>query len=130
MKTATAQVGRPAGQPLTVKLSVWWGYIISAMYVLYGGVSIILSILDRQYGDMGKPIIFLVLGLLLTMVALAFRDKKQWGWYGMVTINGAVIVLALISLTHIESIVLLALAALALAALFAPATKGYIVERR
>ncbi len=130
MKTATAQVGHAAGQPLTVKLSVWWGYIISAMYVLYGGVSIILSILDRQYGDMGKPIIFLVLGLLLTMVALAFRDAKQWGWYGLVTINGAVIVLALISLTHIESIVLLVLAVLALVALFAPATKGYILERR
>ena len=130
MKTATAASIPAGGQPLLVKILVWWGYIFSAMYVLYGGVSIVLSILDRQYADMGKPITFLVLGLLLSMVVMAFRDAKAWGWYGLVTINGAIVVLALLSLTHIESIVLLVLAIAALGVLFAAPTKGFIFGER
>ncbi|MBK7141325.1 MAG: hypothetical protein IPH75_04505 [bacterium] len=126
MNAATAHARVPMERPLTVRLSLWWGYIFAAMYLLYGGVSIVLAILDRQYVDMGKPIILLVLGLLLIMVAMAFRDGKAWGWYGLVAINGGVIILALLGLTHVESIVLLVLAVAALAALFTPATKGYV----
>jgi hypothetical protein len=100
------------------------------MYLLYGGVKLVLSILDRQYGDMGSPVLYLVLGLLLVMVAMAYRDSRQWGWYGLIALNGAIIVLALLGLSHIENIVLLILSLLALAGLLAPSTKSYIFRSR
>lgn len=130
MNATTSGVAVEKGRPLLVTLTIWWGYIFAAMYLLYGGVSIILAILDRQYGDMGKPIIFLILGVLLIIVAMAYRDNKSWGWYGLVALNGAIVVLALLGLAHIENIVLLILGIAALAALFSPATKGYVASGR
>ena len=117
-------------RPLTVRLTVWWGYIFAAMYLLYGGVKLVLSILDRQYQDMGSAVIYLVLGLLLIMVAMAYRDSKQWGWYGLIALNGAIVVLALLGLSHVENIVLLIISILALVGLLAPSTKGYIFKGR
>ena len=117
-------------RPLTVRLTVWWGYIFAAMYLLYGGVKLVLSILDRQYQDMGSPVVYLVLGLLLIMLAMAYRDSKQWGWFGLIALNGAIVVLALLGLSHVENIVLLIVSLLALVGLLAPSTKAYIIGGR
>jgi hypothetical protein len=117
-------------RPLTVRLTVWWGYIFAAMYLLYGGVKLVLSILDRQYQDMGSAVIFLVLGLLLIMLAMAYRDSKQWGWIGLIALNGAIVVLALLGLSHVENVVLLIVSLLALVGLLAPSTKAYIIGGR
>ncbi len=120
--------------PLTYVLTKWWAYAFCAMYLLYGGVKVILGFLDRTYTDLGAPLTSLVLGLALAVVAIAYRDKKSWGWYGMVTLNllialGTAVLLAQ-RVDVISNIVLLLLGLGALAALFAPATKEHIFGRR
>ena len=122
------------GSPLTYVITKWWAYCFCAMYLLYGGVKVILGFLDRNYSDMGAPLISLVVGLGLAVVSIAYRDKKSWRWYGMVTLNllialGTAVLLAQ-RLDVISNGVLLLVAAIALAALFAPATKEYIFGRR
>lgn len=117
-------------RPLSVRLTVWWGYIFATMYLLYGGVKLVLSILDRQYGDMASPVLYLVIGLLLFMVAMAYRDSKHWGWYGLIALNGAIVILSLLGLSHVENRILLILALLALLGLLVPSTKDYILRNR
>jgi hypothetical protein len=130
MISSAVMEARKDVRPLTVRLTVWWGYIFAAMYLLYGGVKLVLSILDRQYQDMGSAVIFLVLGLLLIMLAMAYRDSKQWGWIGLIALNGAIVVLALLGLSHVENVVLLIVSLLALVGLLAPSTKAYIIGGR
>jgi hypothetical protein len=119
-----------AARPMTYLLTKWWAYIFCAMYLLYGGVKLILSFLDKNYADISTPLIYLAVGLVLAVVATAYRDQKSWSWYGLVGVNVLVAVWAVTKLIYIANIVLLVLAAAALAALFAPATKGYLFSRR
>lgn len=117
-------------RPLSVKLTVWWAYIFAAMYLLYGGVKLVLSILDRQYAEMDRPFIFMLVGILLIVVAMAYRDSKPWGWIGVVVLNGLIILMAIFNLEHAENIVLMVLALLALVGLFLPSTKAYVFDGR
>lgn len=113
--------------PVTFVIAKWWGYIFSTFYLLYGGVSIILSMMDsnikNDYYAMMQSILFLLLGLILITVAIAFRDGKQWGWYGLIGMNlltiGAII-------TRLSDPAFLILGLICLAAtvlLFLPATR-------
>ena len=109
--------------PLTFNIAKWYGYVFAVVYVLYGGVKIVLGALDHNYDDMAQPLLFLLLGVILITPAFAFRDLRRWGWYGLVGINGLVVLLSLFMITHFESWVLIVFSGIALAALFAPATK-------
>jgi hypothetical protein len=117
-------------RPLTFNLSKWYAYIFSLTFLLYGGVKIILGVLDRDYSDMAQPIIFLLVGIVLINICFAFRDSKPWGWYGLVGVNGLAALLALFGLNNTLNLVVLALALLALAALFAPRTKAEVFGSR
>jgi len=116
----------PQTRPLTFLLAKWYGYIFSAMFVLYGGVKIILGILDRDYSDFSQSVIFLLAGVLMATICIAFRDLKHWGWYGLIVINGLVVLAALFGLGETLNLVLLVLSGATLAALFAPTTKSQI----
>lgn len=107
----------------------WHGFILAAIYLIYGGIKIVLAVLDRNYADMVTPILFGGLGIVLLVVVYAYRDRKIFGWYGLVGINGLVIILSIFSMKQ-YGLVLLILSAGALAALLAPVTKAYFPARR
>ncbi|MEW6050909.1 MAG: hypothetical protein AB1644_07600 [Candidatus Zixiibacteriota bacterium] len=116
--------------PLTFNLTKWHGYGLAGIYLLYAGVKIILSFLDRTYADMGQSFLFLIVGIILISVVFAYRDLKAWGWYGLVVMNAVVILLSLFGLSHYEYIVMMVLSLASLALLFAAPTKRFVFKSR
>ena len=116
-------------RPLMFKVAHWYGIILSIMFLLYGGVKVVLGILDHTYNDLAQPIIFALVGLVLIAIVFAYRELKAWGWYGLVGINGLVILMALFGYSHYENIVLIILSGIALYALLSPQTKQYLFKR-
>lgn len=112
------------GFPWSFQLTKWYAYTLAAMFLLYGGVKLVLGFLDRTYGDVGMSALFLLAGLALVSVAAAYGERRTWGWYGVIAINALVVVLAMLNLRMVENLVLLALSAAALVLLFFPATKA------
>lgn len=102
----------------------WYGYVIAAMFLLYGGLKLVLGALDRDYKDVPTNVIFLLAGLVLFGIALAFRDRKTLGWYCLVGLNGLVVLVAAVTITNMYSIPYLILSGAALAALFSKVVKG------
>ena len=117
-------------RPLTYKLVNWYAFIFSTVFLVYGGVKVILGILDRNYHDLGEPIVFCLIGGILITVAFAYKELKTWGWYGLVVINCLVILLALFGYYHYENIILIILSGIVLIALFTPQTKQYVFKRQ
>ncbi len=117
-------------RPLTFKLAGWYGFIFAGIFIIYGGVKVVLSFLDHNYDDLAEPIIFLLIGLGLLIPAFGYKELKSWGYWGLIGINGVVLILAAIGYNQYENIVLLVLSAAALATLFAPATKQYLFKGR
>ena len=101
----------------------WYGYIFSLFYILYGGVSIVLGMLDRNYEEFEWKFFWLLLGIVLALITHAFAEKKRWGWIGLIAINCGVLVFAAFTLQHQETYVLIIFSGLSLAALFARQTK-------
>ena len=115
--------------PLTFEIAKWYGYVLAAMYMLYGGVQIILGVLDRNYEGIESWMIFLLIGIILIFVVVAFRSQKKWGWGGMLLLNGIVLILAALGVRESLNIILLVLSAAVLALLLAPATRNYVDGR-
>lgn len=113
-------------RPVTFLVAKWYGYAFAAMFVLYGGVKIILGVLDRDYTDFSQSFMFLVVGGILVAICMAFRELKSWGWYGLVVLNSLVVLAVLFNLGNALNIVFLLLSVGTLAALFAPTTKAQI----
>ena len=110
---------------INYKIALWYGYIISGIFLLYGGVQIVLSILDRNYGKMGEMILFAIIGLILLMTVLAFGEHKKFGWYGMIAMNSLIIILSLFGNWQYDQIILLLLSAISMFMLFSSNTKKY-----
>ena len=115
-------------EPILFAVVKWYGYVFSLTFVLYGGVKLVLGFLDRKYDDAEQLILFLLLGVILLVICFAFKDRKSWGWYGMIGINGLVVLLALFGLSNIFNVVLLVLSLAALGALLHPAIKDEIIR--
>ncbi|MFQ5453619.1 MAG: hypothetical protein ACE5D6_05480, partial [Candidatus Zixiibacteriota bacterium] len=77
-------IDREDNLPITFKIAKWHGFIFSLIFLVYGGVKLILSFLDRNYNELGEPIIFCIIGLILISFAFAYNELKSWGWYGMI----------------------------------------------
>ncbi len=114
--------------PLTFSAAKWYGYVLSTMYMLYGGVQIILGILDNNYSDLGTWVISLFVGIFLLSVTLAYRDLKKWGWQGMVLLNAIFLIVAAFGYSDRLNIVLLVFAAAAQTALLWPSTRQCIAN--
>lgn len=117
-------------RPITYKLAQWYAYIFAATFVLYGAVSLILAVLDRNYADLMTPLVLLVAGILLVVVALGYRDLRHWGWFALVAVHGLVVIRALFSLTQIDYVILALLSLISLVCLFAPPTRTYMFGSR
>lgn len=107
-------------RPLTFQIAKWYSMIFSAVFVLYGVVKIVLGFLDRNYNSFGMALGFCILGLALIALCLAYNELKKWGWYGLIAMNGLVVIVCLAQLSQYSSIVLL---------LFSGATLGFLLAR-
>ncbi len=110
-------------RPLTFLFAKWHGYVLAAMFILYGGVKIIFGVLDHDTGNFIGLYIFLGIGAFLIVLAYAYRDQKIWGWYGLIIVYALASVQLLFSLKDIESVVLFCLFLIGLVALLWPTTK-------
>ena len=110
--------------PIAFRIAKWYGFTFAICYILYGGVSIVLGVLDRAYAGLEVPFLFLMLGVLLIVVAYGFAECRKWGWTGLVALSGLVILGSLFKLGHIESYALILLSGGAMYALMTPKTKA------
>ncbi len=117
-------------RPLIMKLAGWYSFIFAVVYLIYGGVEIILSFLDRNYAALMAPIIFTIVGLVLVSFAYAFKELRMWGWYGLIAINALVVIYGVVGYHQYENIVLAVLSLATLAALFMQPTKEYLARHR
>ncbi len=115
-------------KPIGFKVSYWFAFGFSLVFLLYGGVKIILGFLDHNYTDLPKAIIFLLIGIVLVTLADAYKGLKPWSWYGQVVINGLIMLLAIIGYSHYENLILLVLAGTAMFFLFSSETKEYVLK--
>lgn len=116
-------------RPLTFLIALWWGYLLAAMYILYGGVSIVLAFLDRNFRDIWGQVLFVAVGVLVLVFAYAFRDRKMFGWYGLLVVNCGVLFLSIFTLKLYGALIILLLAMTGLASLFLPSTRDYLNKR-
>lgn len=117
-------------RPITFKVANWWGVAFALVFLLYGGVKIVLGFLDRNYDNIEQNLLFVLIGVILIAFVMAYKGLKIWGWYGLIVINGVVVILSALNIEYAESIVLIVLSAGALAALLAPSTKQYLSRGR
>ncbi len=118
---------------MTFLLSKWWGYIFSIFYLLYGGVSIVLSLMDSNVKadpeTMMQSFAFLAIGAILISVVFAFRDLKSWGWFGLIGINIISILSLSTRLNDLASLILAIVCLVAVVLLFLPSTKNELAGR-
>jgi len=75
----TSETNKPS---LLVTILGWYGVILSCTYLIWGIVSMVLSILDRTYKDFSQNIIIICYGLIILIFSLAFKGGQKWGWIG------------------------------------------------
>jgi hypothetical protein len=112
-------------RPLGIKILGWYGIIFGLMYIIVGVVSIVLSVLDRTYKDMGSNVIIGLYGLPILIFSLAFKDQKKWGWTGYSIVLALVIIFAILNHRDIYGTAVGALSLLALAGLFLPSIRKH-----
>ncbi|MBU0982569.1 MAG: hypothetical protein KKA42_01775 [candidate division Zixibacteria bacterium] len=117
------------GSEWTFNAAKWHGYVLSVMFLLYGGVKIILGFLDHNTENVAAHVVFLAVGAALLTICIGYRDGKGWGWYGLIGLNGLVIILAAVGYQSGLNLVLMVLSAGALAALLAPTTRERVFGR-
>jgi len=110
--------------PMTFLLVKWYGYVLSMIFLLYGGVSIILGVLDRDYSHTGQLVVFLVIGIVLVTLVIGFRDRRIWGWYGQIGVHGLIIILALFHPLNPYNWLMIVFSAGTIGLLFAPPTRA------
>ncbi len=113
---------------LSFRIAGMYGLIFSCCFLIYGAVKIVLGFLDRNYTDMGNPIFYLIVGLVLIAFVIAYREFKKWGWYGMVAINGLVVILGIVMYNHYIDIITLVLSGIVLYFLFSKSTRQYFLK--
>ena len=78
--------------PLTYKIALYYNYIIALIFVVYGGVKLVLSFLDNNSGEIPTLILFTIYGIIFVTLAQAFKDQKKWGATGLLVVNAFFIV--------------------------------------
>ena len=112
--------------PFSYKIPLWYSFIFASIYLIYGGVKIILSILDRNYYNMDNLIMFTIIGLVLITFAFAYRELKRWGWHGLIIINALIMVGSVFFILQVENIVLFVFSAIVIYFLIKSTTREYI----
>lgn len=137
------------GTPLSFRLSKWWGYAFSIMFLLYGGFRILFSVLDReaqahagQSTNILEPLLIVGIGVLLFMIVYEFSQGKKWSWATLLFVNVAIVLATVVQLFGIGGSdsqtpvaqqynqILLGISALAIVALLLPSTQRLFNSNR
>ena len=113
-------------ESVSFKISLWHGYVLSGIFLLYGGVQIVLSVLDKNYNTMMQMILFAALGLILFMFALMYSERKKLGLYGIVAMNALVIVFGMMGYQIIENMILAVLSAIVLYLIYSEKNRSFL----
>lgn len=108
---------------LPFNIAKWQGYVIAAMYLLYGGVKIIFGILDNDYSNFTSLIFWFGFGVVLIMFVLAYSGHKLWGWIGLLVFNAYAAIWSLAKFSEVGSAAVMVLALIGIVALLWPSTR-------
>lgn len=114
-------------RPLSFIVAKWQGYILAAMYLLYGGVKMIFGWMDNDFNNFWFFAIWLGYGGLMIQLVLAYRNLKIWGWYGLILFNSIAAIWCFATLSRDGSLALLVLFAVGLVALLWPSTRHEVL---
>jgi hypothetical protein len=117
------------GRPITYSFPSVYGFVFALFYLLYGGIKVVLSFMDHNYESLRDPVFFTIIGGILLLMAMGFRDLKNWSWYGLLVINGLAIIDGFFGINQPENIVLIVLSGTAIYCLLTPATKAILIGR-
>ena len=119
-------------RPLTFKFALWYGFTMAVIFLLYGGVKLVLSFLDRNFTELNQLIFFLAYGAIIILFAVGLQSFKSWGRYGLVVINLILIIFGFIGISGLTTemmvinLFMILLTAGIIYCLFAPATTKYL----
>lgn len=111
--------------PLIIKILAWYGILFGCSYIVYGVVSIILGILDRNYSTVGKDFLISLYGIPMLVAALGFKNIQRWGWIGYAALLAVVVLIAFISRTDSNGIIVGILSLAALGGLMSPGVRKH-----
>lgn len=114
-------------RPLSFIVAKWQGYVLAAMYLLYGGVKIIFGWMDNDFNHFWQFAVSLGYGGVMIQFAFAYRNLKIWGWYGLIAINSLTAIGCMATLSLEGSSALLVLSAVGLVALLWPSTRHEVL---
>lgn len=125
MNASTAEQIPAQDRPVSFWIVLWHAYVLSIMFLLFGGVKLLLGLLDRQYDEMVPSGLFFGIGLVIIILAWRFRDLERFGWFGLIAVNGAIIVMSLFGMKEDSlNVVLLVSSLVVLTLALLPATKS------
>lgn len=110
-------------RPITFRIAKWYGIVFSLLFLILGGVNIILAFMDKKFDGFAENLLVLAIGAGLIMVALAFSSAKQWAWYGLLGICGLTAIYALINIGAMYNWIFLVFSLVATAMILVPSTK-------
>lgn len=114
--------------PFSFKIAAIHGLIFTGIFILYGLVKVVLSFMDRDYSNIKNYILLAVIGLALISIVKAYWDRKKWGWYGLLGLNGLIILNVMIDYRSVEDLVILFASLGAVYFLLTPTTKRFLVK--
>ena len=111
--------------PLEVNILGWFGIILACTYLLWGIVSIVLSILDRTYKNIEQNIAILLYGLIIMTFSVAFRGELKWGWFGYFAVLLFMVVWSVFTYSDVYGIVWGVLSLVALVGILSPPVRKH-----
>jgi hypothetical protein len=111
--------------PLIIKILSWYGILFGCSYIAYGVISIVLGILDRNYATIGSDFLISLYGIPMLAAALGFRNFQRWGWIGYACLLLLVVLIAFVSRTDSNGIIIGIVSLAALAGLMYPGVRKH-----
>ena len=111
--------------PLEVRILGWFGIILACTYLLWGIVSIVLSILDRTYKDIEQNIAILIYGLIIITFSVAFKGELKWGWFGYFVVLLFMVIWSVFTYSDVYGIIWGVLSLAALVGILSPPVRRH-----
>lgn len=111
--------------PLIIKILAWYGILFGCTYIIYGIVSIVLGILDRNYSTIGTDLLMSFYGIPILVAALGFKNNQRWGWIAYASLLLLVVLIAFVSRTDSNGIILGIVTLAALVGLMSPGVRKH-----
>jgi hypothetical protein len=111
--------------PLGVRILAWYGIIFGFSYILVSVVSIVLSIMDRTYKDIGQNFIIGLYGIPIIAAGFGFKGGQKWGWFGYSIFLIIVVLWSVLAYRDFYGILVGLLSLIVLAGIMTPAVRRH-----